>query len=62
MLIFLYRKFELNSCLHYKFYKFPTETFGGMFLYIYILGILLDVRLLDFQVGAGFEELLMPFV
>jgi len=43
-------------------YKFPTETFGGMFLCIYILGFILDVRLLDLNVGAGFGELLMPSV
>jgi hypothetical protein len=33
-----------------------------MFLCIYISGILVDVRLLDLNVGAGFGELLMPSV
>ena len=62
LLIFIYYTFELKSFIHYNLYKFPTETFGGMFFYIYILRILVDVRLLDLHVGAGFGEIIMPSV
>ena len=37
--------------------KFPTEIFEGMFFYIYILGMLVDVRLLDLHFFALFGEL-----
>jgi len=33
-----------------------------MFLCIYILGFILDVPLLDLNIGAGFGELLMSSV
>jgi len=46
MLIFIYHTFEFKICLHYKPYKFPTKTFGGMCFCIYILGFLVNVPLL----------------
>ena len=54
---FIYSKFEFKICLHFKLYKFPAETFGGIFFYIYILGTLVDVRLLDLHFFALFGEL-----
>jgi len=39
-------------------YEFPTETYGGMCFCIYVLAILVDGRLLDLDVGAGFGVLI----
>jgi hypothetical protein len=44
--------FEYKLCLHYKLLIFHTEIFACMFFYIYILGFLVVVRLLDLHVGA----------
>ena len=40
-------------------YKFPTDTFGNMFSYIYILGFLVDVRVLDLHFCAVFGYIFM---
>jgi hypothetical protein len=56
----MYPIFELNLCLQYKLYKFPTETFGDTFFCIYTSGILVNVRLLDRHVGAAFGGLIQP--
>jgi hypothetical protein len=60
LLIFIYHTSELLLSLHYKLYNFPKEKIGGMFFYIYILCIVVDVHLLDLHVGAGFGDILMP--
>jgi hypothetical protein len=51
--IYEYLTFEYKICLHYKPLIFHTEIFGGMFFYVYILGFLVFVRLLDLHVGAA---------
>jgi hypothetical protein len=42
--------------------SFPTETFGDMFFYMYILGTLVDVRFLELHFGAVFGVLLTWYV
>jgi hypothetical protein len=58
LLIFIHPTLQLKFCPHYKPYKFPSEVFGGMFLWFKFLGFLVHVRLLHLHVDAVFGELL----
>jgi hypothetical protein len=56
MLIFMYAAFELKVSLHYKVYKFPTETFGDT-LFLHLAScFLVDVPLLDLHLVSSLEN------
>jgi hypothetical protein len=59
---FIFPILEYKISLHYKTLKFPTEIFGDLFFYNYVLCTRVGVCVLDLHVGAVFGVMLSSSV